>query len=132
MAVDSVLASLPTIASGAMLLREIEPDAALELAERHARPVPLALLRDAYLPGSDRASVDAVEPFDMGQIDEMRRARQPLLHHRHERVAAGDQLGILVLGEQIGGLPYGAGTIIFEFVHERSFGIAVRSPLCQI
>ena len=68
MAVDSVLASLPTIASGAMLLREIEPDAALELAERHARPVPLALLRDAYLPGSDRASADAVEPFATHQL----------------------------------------------------------------
>ena len=53
----------------------------------------------------------------MGDIDQMRRARQPLLHDRHQRVAAGDDFGVLVLGQQIGGLTNGPGTMIFEFVH---------------
>src|ERR1700750_3299538 len=45
------------------------------------------------------------------------RVCEPLLHDRNQRVAAGDYLGVLVLGEEIGGLPYGAGTMIFEVVH---------------
>ena len=60
----------------------------------------------------------------MGEIDQMRRAREPLLHDRHQRVAAGDQLGVFVLHQEIGGLPHGRRTMIFEFVHE-GFLIAV-------
>ena len=60
----------------------------------------------------------------MGEIDQMRRAGEPLLHDRHQRVAAGDHFGVFVLGQQIGGLPDGRRTMIFEFVHE-NFLIAV-------
>ena len=55
----------------------------------------------------------------------MRRAGEPLLHDRQQRVAAGDHLGVFILQQQIGGLPNGRRTMIFEFVHE-SFLIAVR------
>ena len=69
-----------------------------------------------------------VEPLDMGEVDQMRRAGEPLLHHRHQRVAAGDQLGVLVLDQEIGGLPHGRRTMIFEFVHE-DFLIALRDDV---
>ena len=60
----------------------------------------------------------------MGEIDQMRRAGEPLLHDRYQRVAAGDHFGVLVLDKQIGCLPDGRRTMIFEFVHE-NFLIAV-------
>ena len=60
----------------------------------------------------------------MGEVDQMRRAGEPLLHDRHQRVAAGDHLGVFVLYQEIGGLPHGRRTMIFEFVHE-NFLIAV-------
>ena len=69
--------------------------------------------------------LDAVEPLDMGEVDQMRRAGEPLLHHRQQGMAAGDHLGVFVLDQQIGGLPHGRRTMIFEFVHE-VFLIAVR------
>ncbi len=69
--------------------------------------------------------LDAVEPLDMGEIDQMRRAREPLLHDRQQSVAAGDHLGVFILDQEIGGLPHGPRTMIFEFVHEKSL-IAVR------
>ena len=62
--------------------------------------------------------LDAVEPLDMGEIHQMRRAGEPLLHDRQQRVAAGDHLGVLVLDQEVGGLPHGRRTMIFEFVHE--------------
>ncbi len=55
----------------------------------------------------------------------MRWAGQPLLHHRQQRMAAGDDLGVFILDQEIGGLPNGCRTMIFEFVHEM-FLIAVR------
>jgi hypothetical protein len=61
--------------------------------------------------------LDRVEPFDVGKVDQMRRAGQALLHDRHQRMAAGDHLGVFVLEEEIGGLPHGARTVVFEFVH---------------
>ena len=61
--------------------------------------------------------LDGVEPFDMGEVDQMRRTGEPLLHDRHQGVAAGDHLGVLVLHQEIGGLPHGRRTMIFEFVH---------------
>ena len=73
---------------------------------------PDVLVDVTRLPGLDR-----IETLDMGDVDQMRRAREPLLHDRHQRVTAGDHLGVLVLGEQIGGLPHRARTMIFEFVH---------------
>lgn len=57
------------------------------------------------------------EKLDVGKIDQMRRAGQPLLHHGHQGVAAGDQLGVFILDQEIGGLPHGFRTMIFEFVH---------------
>jgi hypothetical protein len=54
----------------------------------------------------------------VGQIDQMRRAGEPLLHDRQQRVAAGDHLGVFILDQEIGGLPHGGWTMIFEFVHE--------------
>ena len=68
--------------------------------------------------------LDFVETFDVGEIDQMRRAGEPLLHDRHQRVAAGDHLGVFVLHQEIGGLPHGRRAMIFEFVHE-NFLIAV-------
>jgi hypothetical protein len=69
--------------------------------------------------------LDAVEPLDVRQVDQMRWAGQPLLHHRQQRMAAGDDLGVFILDQEIGGLPNGCRTMIFEFVHEM-FLIAVR------
>jgi hypothetical protein len=56
--------------------------------------------------------------LDMRQVDQMRRTREPLLHHRQQRMAAGDQLGVFVLDQEVGGLPHGRRAMIFEFVHE--------------
>jgi len=53
----------------------------------------------------------------MGEIDQMRRAGEPLLHHRQQGMAAGDDLGVFILDQEIGGLPHGCRTMIFEFVH---------------
>ena len=68
--------------------------------------------------------LNAVEPFDMGEIDQMRRACQPLLHDRHERMSARDHLGVLVLDQEIGGLPDRRWAMIFEFIH----GFSPRCP----
>ena len=54
----------------------------------------------------------------MGQVDQMRRAGEPLLHDRQQGMAAGDHLGVFILDQEIGGLPHGRRTMIFEFVHE--------------
>jgi hypothetical protein len=43
-------------------------------------------------------------------------------------MAAGDQLGVFVLHQEIGGLPYGRRTMVFEFVHE-NFLIAGRDEI---
>jgi hypothetical protein len=40
-------------------------------------------------------------------------------------MAAGDHLGVFILDQQIGGLPHGRRTMVFEFVHE-VFLVAVR------
>src|ERR1700736_6125083 len=48
----------------------------------------------------------------------VRRAGEPLLHDRQQGMAAGDDLGVFILDQEIGGLPYGRRTMIFEFVHE--------------
>jgi hypothetical protein len=40
-------------------------------------------------------------------------------------VTAGDQLGVFILDQEIGGLPHSRRTMIFEFVHE-NFLIAGR------
>ena len=69
--------------------------------------------------------LDAIEPLDVGEIDQMGGACEPLLHHRQQGVATGDHLGVFILDQQIGGLPYGRRTMIFEFVHE-VFLTAVR------
>jgi hypothetical protein len=61
--------------------------------------------------------LDGVEPFDVGEVDQMRRAGKALLHDRHQRMAAGDHLGVFVLHQKISGLPHGRRTVIFEFVH---------------
>src|ERR1051325_5668914 len=45
-------------------------------------------------------------PRDGGSRSRWGGAREPLLHARHQRVPAGDPLGVLVLGKQIGGLPH--------------------------
>jgi hypothetical protein len=68
---------------------------------------------------------DAVEPLDVGEVDQMRRAGEALLHDRQQGMAAGYDLGVFILDQEIGGLPYGRRTMIFEFVHE-VFLIAVR------
>ena len=39
---------------------------------------------------------------DPGEIDDRGGRGQPLLHRRQQRLAAGEQLGVLVLGEQAG------------------------------
>ena len=48
----------------------------------------------------------------------MRRAGEPLLHDRQQGVATGDHLGVFILDQEIGRLPDGSRTMIFEFVHE--------------
>src|SRR4051812_41721069 len=75
--------------------------------------------------------LDAVEAFDMGEVDQMRRTREPLLHHRDQRMAAGNELGVFVLDQQVGGLPHGRGTVIFEFVHKWSFENSPRDDVRQ-
>src|SRR5262249_36768187 len=64
--------------------------------------------------------LDPVQSFDVGEINQMRGARQPLLHHGNQGVTTGYQLGIFVLDQEIRGLPHGRRTMIFEFVHEGS------------
>ncbi len=53
----------------------------------------------------------------MGEVDQMRRAGEALLHDGNQRVAAGDHLGVFVLHQEVGRLPHGPGAMIFEFVH---------------
>ena len=60
----------------------------------------------------------------------MRRAGEPLLHDRQQGVAAGDHLGVFILDQQIGGLPHGRRTMIFEFVHEIFLDRSVRVTCC--
>src|SRR5882724_12390169 len=55
----------------------------------------------------------------MREVDQMRRTGEPLLHDRHQRMTAGDHLGVFVLHQKIGGLTHGRGAMIFEFVHEK-------------
>ena len=97
----------------------------IETVWDHGMPVSLARIGYTYnsyiMPSSlTTKKLDngtRVEALDMGDVDQMRRACEPLLHDRHQRMTAGDHLGVLVLGEQIGGLPHRARTMIFEFVH---------------
>ena len=110
-------------ADGALVAHRGIADSAGEFGQRRNSFADDRRRRDVGMPGG-RADhqrtalhLDGVEPFDMGEVDQMRRAGKALLHDRHQRMAAGDHLGVFVLHQQIGGLPHGRRTMIFEFVH---------------
>ena len=50
----------------------------------------------------DRVAVaaDALEAGDAMQVDQMLRAREPELHHRHQAVAAGQRAGLVTQGRE--------------------------------
>ena len=70
----------------------------------------------------DRAALllDTAQALDQRQIDERRRLRQPLLHHRQERMSAGQQLGLRVARQQTGRLADRGRTMESEIVHSKS------------
>ena len=110
-------------ADGALVAHRGIADQACEFGQRRDRLADDGGGRDVGVAGGradhQRAALhlDGIEPLDMGEVDQMRRAGKPLLHDRQQRVAAGDHLGVFVLGQQIGGLPNRRRTMIFEFVH---------------
>src|SRR4029077_9502494 len=63
------------------------------------------------------ALLDAGQALDQRQVDELRRFRQPQLHGRQQRVAAGQDFRVFVLGQQMGPLPHRARAIEGESVH---------------
>ena len=70
-------------------------------------------------PDADALAVlrNALQGFDAGQVDEVRRRRQTLLHSRHQGHAAG-QIGAVVrrppTGHGVGDI---CGPMIFKSVH---------------
>src|SRR6185503_15765289 len=61
--------------------------------------------------------LDALQAFDLRQVDDMFRPRQAQLHRRDQRVAAGQELCLLLLGQQARGLAHGRGPVLGECVH---------------
>ncbi|OIQ74176.1 hypothetical protein GALL_441800 [mine drainage metagenome] len=110
-------------------------DQAGEFGERRDRLADDGRRRDRVVGCSsaddERAAfhLDTVEPLDVGEVDQMRWAGEPLLHDRQQGMATGNHLGVFILDQQISGLPHGRRTMIFEFVHKvflAVFLIAVR------
>ncbi len=48
----------------------------------------------------------------MGEVDQMRRLARRCFIDRDQRVAAGDHLGVLVLGQEVGRLANGPGAMV--------------------
>src|SRR6185503_5814683 len=61
--------------------------------------------------------LDAGQPLDLGQVDDVLRPREAKLHGRDQRVAAGEELGLLLAGQKACRLPYRGRAMEFEFVH---------------
>ena len=61
--------------------------------------------------------LDAGQALDLPQIDQVLRAGQAQLHGRDQRVAAGKQLRLFLLAQQVRRLPHGRGTMVSECIH---------------
>src|SRR5262249_57037672 len=61
--------------------------------------------------------LDALELGDATEVDEIGGLRQPLLHGRQDGLAAGEQLGIGVGAERLGGVRQRGRAEIVEAVH---------------
>ena len=58
-----------------------------------------------------------VKPSTFGRSTMLLRPGEPKLHRRDERVPAGEELGFLLLGQQVGRLPDRSRAVVFECVH---------------
>ena len=61
--------------------------------------------------------LDAGQPLDLRQVDDVLRPREAKLHGRDQRVSAGEELGLLLTGQKACRLPYRGRAMEFEFVH---------------
>jgi hypothetical protein len=72
-------------------------------------------------------SFDADQLLDLAEIDHVGRRGQPLLHHRDQRVAAGEIFRLRALGEQRRGFVDRGGAMIGCLVHVLSPSSGVLS-----
>ena len=61
--------------------------------------------------------LDAGQALDLREVDEMLRPGEPQLHGRNQRVSAGEELGLFLLGQEARGLPHGRRPVVGECVH---------------
>src|SRR3954470_3823109 len=73
--------------------------------------------------------LDAGETFDLTEIDDIGRLGEPELHHRDQRMAAGQKLRLGKLGQQIGRLTNRGGAVILEFIHRSRFPYSCDAAL---
>src|SRR6516165_1688842 len=61
--------------------------------------------------------LDTGQTLDAREVDQLRRTSETKLHRRQQRVAAGEELAVGVLGEKAHGLPQCLRTMEGEGVH---------------
>ena len=110
-------------ADGAAMAHRRIADQARELGERRDVLLDDRRGRDVDVAGEgaddQRAALhlDAGQPLDLGQVDDVLRPREAKLHGRDQRVSAGEELGLLLTGQKACRLPYRGRAMEFEFVH---------------
>ena len=79
----------------------------------------------------DRAALEleALHVFDLGQVDQDLGARQPELHHRDQRMPAGEKLCVFMLAQQADRLADRCRTFECETVHGLLYAAAARGRL---
>jgi hypothetical protein len=68
--------------------------------------------------------LDARQPFDLRHVDDVLRPCEAKLHGRDQGVAAGEELRLLLPGQQARCLAHRGGAMKFELVHSGPYSAA--------